>query len=87
MTWERVNKEDKGRWNELKNSETGESSIKEHVLRIVWKGCDKGNHYFELTGNREVTCIHCGYGKNFVLGLEILTDGKIVPVDSSPEEK
>ena len=76
--WKKVNKGDKGRWNEFINDKTGESSIKEHVLKTIWKGCEKGDHYFELTGNRELTCNKCGFGRDFVLGLETLKDGKIV---------
>jgi len=85
--WKKVNKEDKGRWNEFVNTQTGESSIKEHVLRTVWKGCSKGEHDFELTGNREVTCTKCGYGRDFILGIEMFKDGKVVPIDHSPTPK
>ena len=56
--WEQKG-EDKGRWTEYVN-ERGESSIKEHKLRLVWKSCKPDKHRFELTGNREVTCTKCG---------------------------
>lgn len=78
--WERKNEEDKGRWNEYINTETGESSIKEHKLKVIWTGCKEDEHNFELTGNREVTCKKCGYIKNFVLGIQKLENGKIVEV-------
>lgn len=71
---------DKGRWKEYINSETGESSIKLHTLRTVWQSCDKNDHDYILTGNREVTCEKCGFIKNFILGLQILRDKKLVPV-------
>jgi hypothetical protein len=70
--------DDKGRWTEYVNTETGESSIKEHKLKVVWRSCKPDKHYFELTGNREATCSKCGFVRNFVLGLEKLEDGKIV---------
>lgn len=82
MTWEKTHEEDRGRWNEYKNSETGESSIKEHQLKVVWKGCKGGNHLFEISGNREATCTKCGYIKEFILGLEKLVDGKFVPLET-----
>ena len=70
--------EDRGRWTEYIDTQTGESSIKEHKLKVVWKSCKPDKHSFELSGNREVTCKKCGYMREFVLGLEKLQDGKIV---------
>lgn len=78
MTWEKTHENDRGRWNELKNTDTGESSIKEHKLKVVWKGCKGGNHFFELSENREVTCNKCGFIRNFVLGIEKLEKGKLI---------
>jgi len=74
--WEQAG-EDQGRWTELVNSETGESSIKTHKLKVVWKSCKPDNHVFELTGNREVTCKKCKMIKPFILGQEVLVDGKL----------
>jgi hypothetical protein len=80
MTWDKKNEDDRGRWNEYVNSETGESSIKEHKLKVVWRGCKGGNHVYELTGNRECTCTKCGFIKEFILGQEIFKDGQIVRI-------
>lgn len=77
--WEQKG-DDKGRWTELIDSETGRSSIQEHELKVIWTGCKEDEHEYELTGNREVTCKKCGYIKNFVLGLQKLENGKIVEV-------
>jgi len=75
--WEQKNKEDKGRWNELVNTETGESSIKEHKLKVVWKSCEKDKHKWMLTGNRELTCDRCQMVRPFVLGIEKFEDGEL----------
>ena len=86
MTWEKVNEDDKGRWNEFKNTETGESSIKEHKLKVVWKSCKENDHFWEVTGNREVTCTKCGIGRTFILGLDKIVDGRLVRATPLPIE-
>lgn len=70
--------EDNGLWTEHINTTTGESSIKEHKPKEVWRSCKPNEHYFELSGNREATCRKCKMVKPFVLGIEKLEDGKIV---------
>jgi hypothetical protein len=77
--WEQVG-EDKGRWTEYVDSQTGQSSIKEHKLKLVWKSCKPDGHYYELTANREVTCKKCGAIKPFVLGQVTLLKGKLIPI-------
>lgn len=77
--WEQKG-DDKGRWTELVDSQTGRSSIQEHKLKVIWTGCKEDEHEFELSGNREVTCKKCGYIKNFVLGLQKFENGKIIEV-------
>lgn len=69
--------EDNGRWTELVNSETGESSIKEHKLKVVWKSCAENKHKWTLSGNRELQCLRCGMIRPFVLGIEKFEDGEI----------
>jgi len=71
-----------GRWKEYINSETGESSIKEHQLKTVWQSCPKGKCHFELTDSpkRECTCQNCGAITNFILGMQSLVKGKIVTI-------
>lgn len=70
--------DDNGRWTEYVNDQTGESSLKEHKLKTVWKSCTKNKHFYELTGNRELTCRECGHTRQFILGLQKLVDGKVV---------
>lgn len=48
------------------------------------KLCSPDQHYFEIrnggkrvAGRLEVQCRHCGLGKNFVLGVHRLVDGRI----------
>ena len=74
--------EDKGRWKEYLNSDTGESSIKEHKLKTVWQSCPPDKCYYELTNpkTRECTCVKCGAHYYFVLGIQILRNGKIVSI-------
>lgn len=78
--WEQKG-DDKGRWTELVDSETGRSSIQEHELKVIWVSCKEDEHDFELTGNREATCKKCGYIKNFIVGLEKFENGKIIKVE------
>lgn len=73
--------EETGRWQDHVNKETGEHSVKYHTPKLIWKSCKTNKHCFELTGNREVTCSKCGFVKPFVLGLEVLKDGKLKPVE------
>ena len=78
MVWEDVG-ENKGIWTERQDSETGESSIKEHKLKEVWRSCAEKDHIYKITGNREATCKKCGALKIFVVGKEIFKDGKFIP--------
>jgi len=78
--WEQKG-DDKGRWTELVDSETGKSSIQEHKLKVIWTGCKEDKHSFEFTGNRELTCKRCGYVKNIIIGFEKLENGKVVKVN------
>lgn len=76
--WEQKGK-DKGIWTELVNSETGESSIKEHTAKVVWKSCKSfKDHDFKWTGNRELTCTKCRYIFIPIIGIHKLVDGKII---------
>ena len=67
MSWKQVGP-DKGIWTEYVNEETGESSIKVHKLKTVWKSCGNKSHDFELTGNRELTCKKCKFVLTFTPG-------------------
>jgi len=72
--------EDKGRWTEYINANTGESSIKEHTLKTLWKSCKPDDHYWEvsLANPRELVCKHCKGIQTYVLGFHQVIDGKIV---------
>ena len=69
---------DKGIWTELVNTKTGESSIKEHKPKVVWKSCKWEDHEFEITGNREWTCKKCQFVFIPIIGIHSLEDGKII---------
>lgn len=71
-----------GLWNEYINSQTKESSIKEHKLKSVKKFCKHNNHYFVPTSpsSRELTCRKCGIGANYILGIHKLVNGKIISI-------
>ena len=71
--------EDKGLWTERVNTATGESSIKLHKPKVVWRSCKNfGEHFFEATANREWTCKHCQFIFTPIVGIHSLVDGKIV---------
>lgn len=73
--WELV--EGQGLWQDLKNNQTGEHSIKSHTPRTVMQGCT--DHYFVEEGqSRHVVCSKCGVGKRYVLGKQKLVNGKLV---------
>ena len=70
--------ETKGLWNVYEVD--GKSSLTEHKLKTVWESCPDGEHEFKLTNSaqRECICTKCGFITTFVLGMQILLDGKIV---------
>jgi len=72
--------EDKGLWTEYINETTGESSIKEHKARVVWKSCKWNDHDFKWTGTRELTCQKCQFIYKPLIGMETVVDGRIVPI-------
>lgn len=69
-----------GLWREHVNSETGESSYREHTLSTIATYCRPKDHYFEASSpsSREVVCKKCGFISSYILGLQILQDGKII---------
>jgi hypothetical protein len=71
-----------GRWKEYVNTETGESSIKEHHLKTVWISCAPGMCFFEVTNSpkRECTCTKCGAIAYYVVGMQDVQNGKIVSI-------
>lgn len=71
--------EDKGLWNEYVDDVTGESSIKLHTPKTVWRSCPNNGCIYELIGSREARCTKCGRVRSFVVGKETLVDGKFLP--------
>lgn len=54
-----------GIWKERVDDVTGESSIKEHKPKVVWKSCKQGDHSFRILGNRELECTKCNIIRKF----------------------
>ena len=73
MKWKKVG--GKGRWENWKNLDTGEETVKEHKLKVVWTGCKK--HNFVLDG-RTVVCKKCGLGKMFNPAKQELRKGQLI---------
>lgn len=90
MTWEKVGnvasaeakEEVKALWDVYEN-EKGESTLTEHKLKTVWTSCAQDDHYFEITDSprREATCRKCGFIVNFIVGIDVLKDGKFFKRD------
>ena len=66
----------KGFWNVYELD--GRSSLEEHKLKTVWTSCLPEDHYFEITDSpkREATCKHCKFISSYIVGIDILKDGK-----------
>lgn len=69
-----------GIWEELVNSDTGESSIRTHDLKTIRVFCKPEDHYFVpvTPESRECICSKCGQGAYYVLGAQFIVNGKIV---------
>lgn len=72
----------KALWDVYEN-EKGESTLTEHKLKTVWTSCKPGECYFEITDSpkREATCNKCGFIVTFIVGIDVLKDGKFTKVD------
>ncbi len=73
MTWKKIG--GKGRWENYKNTDTGEETVKELKPKVVWTGCKK--HFFTLDG-RTVVCKKCGFGKQFNPAKQDLIKGQLI---------
>lgn len=69
-----------GLWNEYVDPDTGQSSYMEHEVKTIATYCKPQDHYFEANSpqSRFVTCKKCGLFTSYVLGPQILQDGKII---------
>lgn len=77
--WEKTHEDERGIWNEYKNNLTGERSIRDHKLKVVWKSCKTfAEHNFEVTGNREWKCSKCQFVFTPVIGIHKLENGKVI---------
>ena len=76
------NKENPELWRDIVNPETGEHSLKYHTLKTVWTSCKKDDHYFEVPEPRirEAVCKYCAFIKPFILGMQIVKDGKVLEI-------
>lgn len=56
----------------------GVSTLTEHKLKTVWQSCPPQECYFEITDSpkREATCNKCGAIVHFIVGIDVLKDGK-----------
>lgn len=72
----------KGLWN-VYEDQNGKSTLEEHTLKTVWTSCAPGKHYFEITDSpkREATCKHCGFIVHFIVGIDVLKNGKFTRID------
>jgi gas vesicle protein len=78
-----VAEKSKGLWNVYEN-ERGESSLRLHKPKLVWKSCKFIDHEFEVTGNREWSCTKCNFKFIPIIGMHQLIDGKIVETTPPP---
>lgn len=83
---ENASEETKGLWNVYVNNK-GESSLKLHKPKLVWKSCKFIDHEFTVTGNREWTCSKCDFKFIPIIGIHSLKDGKIVEIPPPPDTK
>lgn len=74
-----VEKGGSGLWREHVNSQTGESSIRDHKLKKVGEWCDPEKHLYDgsVPQDRQITCIVCGQTRTFVLGFHDFNDGRL----------
>lgn len=84
--WEKVNQDERGIWNEYHNVLTGESSIKEHKPKVVWRSCQKfSDHNFETISSREWVCSKCQFVFIPIIGIHSLKNGKVI--ETTPPKK
>ena len=57
-----------GLWNETINEITGESSLKLHTPKVIWKSCKQGLCSYKITSNRELQCEKCNKIVQFTPG-------------------
>jgi len=72
--WEHIDGD--GLWKRLKNSETGEESIKVHSPRVVFT-CTEHEFSNDIPPSRKISCIKCGQEITFVVGHHELKNGKL----------
>ena len=68
MTWE--DKGGEGIWTERVNSDTGESSIKTHKVKVVKEYCSK-HDWVAYPKESRMECARCGVGKPFRPGRDM----------------
>lgn len=78
MTWEQKG-EDKGRWTEYINPNTGESSLKTHKPKLVKQWCPKGTHDYLISNipKRIAECTKCQHEIRFRVGIDHIDGNKV----------
>lgn len=71
--------EGSGLWRKYVDKETGDSSIKEHKLKLVKSWCPSGKHVYDETipPNRQIECKACGQETTFIVGYHELVNGHL----------
>lgn len=77
MSWDKVG--GTGLWTEYVNEDTGETSLKEHKLKVVKQWCPKDAHDYRVTdmGKRLATCTKCKQELTFIIGKHQLEGDKV----------
>lgn len=73
-------KREKALWEEYVDTDTNRSSYQEHTPKLIQEFCKNDEHYFVAISPtaRTVVCDKCNFITSYVLGLQMLTDGKII---------
>lgn len=72
-----VHKSGQGIWENLVNEDTGEESVKEHIPKLVKQWCAKHRYSGEIPADRVITCLDCGQDAIFVVGRDLMIDGRV----------
>lgn len=70
------------KWDEFVDTRTGQSSLEIHTLKPVTNCADCGHYWEVLDSTGHIHCKYCGLGKTLIWGLDIVSGGKIVRLDS-----
>jgi hypothetical protein len=79
MIWQQKGP-DKKIWTEYVNDDTGESSIKDHTLKVVKQWCAKDTHNYKITdaSKRIAVCTKCDHETTFIVGKDTIEGNFVV---------